>query len=360
VVVEVAGCGAVKDRSIVIRNVYVMMAYAFRALRATDSGPAETERFDHLHDLFAEILAQGLSTQVKRGLHHDYLRREEQLLGVRGRIDVSRTAMGRAVSPGSVVCSFDEFEPDTPLNRALKSVVVLLLRHGEVGPARKDALRRVLPYLDAVTLIAPSQIQWSRFSYHRATASYRMLLGVCELVVRGLLMNEESGDAVLSGWLNDEAMSTLYERFIREYYAFHHPELSPAARAVEWDYDSEASSGVEQLPVMRTDVTLRGPDRTLIIDAKYYAASMQSGAYGKLSTHSANLYQVLAYTKNADRQGDGSVSGMLLYAKTDATTQPDLDVVIQGNRIGARTLDLGLPWVEMREDLEGVLTWLSA
>jgi len=111
---------------------------------------------------------------------------------------------------------------------------------------------------------------------------------------------------------------------------------------------------------MRTDVTLRGPDRTLIIDAKYYAASMQSGAYGKLSTHSANLYQVLAYTKNADRQGDGSVSGMLLYAKTDATTQPDLDVVIQGNRIGARTLDLGLPWVEMREDLEGVLTWLSA
>jgi len=349
-----------KDRSIVIRNVYVMMAYAFRAVRATDSGPAETERFDHLHDLFAEILAQGLSAQVKRGLHHDYLRREEQLLGVRGRIDVGRTAMGRAMAPGTVVCAYDEFEADTPHNRALKSVVVLLLRHGQVGSARKDALRRLLPYLDAVTLIAPSQIPWHRFSYHRATASYRMLLGVCELVVKGLLLTEDSCDTALSGWLNDEAMSALYERFIREYYAFHHPELSPAARAVEWDYDAEASFGVEQLPAMRTDVTLRGPDRTLIIDAKYYGNAMQSGAFGKQTVHSANLYQILAYTKNADRQGDGSVSGILLYARTGAATQPDLDVVVQGHRIGARTLDLDLPWADLRAALEGILRWLSA
>lgn len=41
-----------------------------------------------------------------------------------------------------------------------------------------------------------------------------------------------------------------------------------------------------------------------------------------------------------DARRDGSVSGLLLYARTDAVEQPDVDVVIQGNRIGARTLDL--------------------
>lgn len=347
-----------KDGSILIRNVYVMMAYAFRAVQANGAGPADTEPFDHIHDLFAEMLAQGMAKQVKRGLHPDYLRREEQLVGVRGRIDVARTAMGRAAAPGTVVCAFDEFLPDTPHNQAVKSVIVLLIRHGQVGRMRKDALRRLLPYLDEVTLIAPSRIPWHRFGYHRANATYRLLLGVCEMVVRGLLQTEGAGDSTLSGWLSDEAMSSLYERFIREYYAFHHPELSPAARMVEWDYDADHSHGVEQLPAMRTDVTLRGPDRTLIIDAKFYGSSMQSGAYGKQSIHSAHLYQLLAYTKNADRHGDGAVGGVLLYAKTDAETQPNLDVVVQGNRIGARTLDLTLSWDELQCDLEAILALL--
>ena len=45
------------DRSIAIRNVYVMLAYAFRALRSTGTARITAEEFDHLHDLLAEILA---------------------------------------------------------------------------------------------------------------------------------------------------------------------------------------------------------------------------------------------------------------------------------------------------------------
>ena len=56
---------------------------------------------------------------------------------------------------------------------------------------------------------------------------------------------------------------------------------------------------------------------------------------------------------------DGSVSGLLLYARTQAAEQPNLDVVIQGNRIGARTLDLNRPWADLRAQLEDVVTWLD-
>ncbi|MDO5697482.1 MAG: 5-methylcytosine-specific restriction endonuclease system specificity protein McrC [Dermatophilus congolensis] len=348
-----------RDRSIVIRNVYVMMAYAFRALNAQGTMLADTERFDHIHDLFAEILAHGVAAQVKRGLHHDYLRREERLTGVRGRIDLTRTALGRATAPGTLTCSFDEFEPDTPHNRALKSVVVLLIRHGQVARARKDALRRLLPYLDAVTLIAPRHIEWRRITYHRANAGYRLLLSVCEMVVRGLLQTEDSGDTALANWLNDDAMSNLFERFVREYYALHHPELHPAARTVEWDYDPERSFGVDQLPAMRTDVTLRGEHQTLIIDAKYYGRSMQSSRFSKQTIHSANLYQILTYAKNADRHADGSVSGLLLYAQTDGEVLPKLDALIQGTRISARSLRLDLPWANTRCDLEAIIKQIT-
>lgn len=85
---------------------------------------------------------------------------------------------------------------------------------------------------------------------------------------------------------------------------------------------------------------------------------MTSGAYGKLTVHSANLYQMLSYIKNADVSNDGTVSGLLLYARTDAPAQPDVDVVIQGNRLGARTLDLAAPWPDLRHELEAQLAWL--
>lgn len=343
------------DKSIAIRNVYVMMAYAFRAIRSTEAERIAAEQFDHLHDLLAEILARGVGAQVKRGLHRDYLHHSDELAGVRGRIDISRTIARHSMTRARLVCEFDEYEPDTPHNRALKSVMVLLLRHGEVDPARKEALRRLLPHLDAVTLIAPTSIRWSDLTYHRANATYRLLLGVCELIVRGLLPTREFGTTKLTPWISDEAMSSLYERFLREYYTHHHPELSPAARNVAWDLD-DSSDHDSQLPQMRTDVTLRHGERALIIDAKYYSDSMQT-AWDKSTVHSANLYQVLAYVKNEDTRRDGSVSGLLLYARTDAAEQPDLDVIVQGNRIAAHTLDLNQPWEHLRVQLEAFVGW---
>ena len=80
---------------------------------------------------------------------------------------------------------------------------------------------------------------------------------------------------------------------------------------------------------------------------------------GKETVHSAHLYQILAYAKNADVDQNGSVSGLLLYARTEAVKQPDLDVVIQGNRIGARTLDLNCPWSEISAELESIVRWLE-
>jgi 5-methylcytosine-specific restriction enzyme subunit McrC len=347
------------DRTIAIHNVYVMLAYAFRAIRSPGTDRIATERFDHLHDLLAEVLVRGAGAQVKRGLHHDYLHRSDELTTVRGRIDVARSVAARSTTRGRLVCDFDDYEPDTPHNQALKSVIVLLIRHGTVTPPRKTALRRLLPYLDAVTLVAPTSIRWERLTYHRANASYRLLLGVCELVVRGLLPTEETGSTKLASWLADDAMSSLYERFLKEYFAVHHPDFSPGASTVAWDLDQPSGVGRQQLPVMRTDVTLRRGKRTLIIDAKYYGNSMQVTPWGKATVHSANLYQILAYVKNEDVNRDGSVGGMLLYARTDAAEQPNVDVVVQGNRIGARTLDLNRPWRELAAQLEDACSWLD-
>src|SRR5699024_327116 len=150
--------------------------------------------------------------------------------------------------------------------------------------------RRLLPYLDTVTQIAPTSIRWDQLSFTRSTASYRMLMGTCELVIRGLLPTEESGPNSLLAWVADEEMSRRYEHLLHEYYRTHHPELAPAASQVDWDLEDETASGVGQLPAMRTDITLRNRKRKLIIDEKYYGNTFRSGHFDKKSVDSANLY----------------------------------------------------------------------
>ena len=347
------------DRSIVIQNVYVMLAYAFRAIKAKSISRVGRENFDNLHDLLAEILIRGMNSQIKRGLHQDYLSRTEELSTVRGRIDIAQTVNRRAHSRGRVVCNFDEYLPDTPHNQALKSAISLLIRRGNISKARQVSLRRLLPYLEDVALVPPTSVRWNELHYHRANASYRLLLGVCELIVLGLLPNEDDGDMKLESWFSDEAMSTLYERFLREYFVLHHPELSPSAPLIDWAVSDGIASGLHQLPKMRTDLTLRKGANRLIIDAKYYGKSMQTNRFSAKSTvNSANLYQILTYVKNEDIKQTGNVAGLLLYAKTDGFEQPELDVVVQGSRIGAQTLDLNKPWVEVRAELDALVQWI--
>ena len=63
------------------------------------------------------------------------------------------------------------------------------------------------------------------------------------------------------------------------------------------------------------------------------------------------MYQIFTYVKNQDVMGDGSVSGMLLYAKTDEDITPDQDFMMNGNRISVKTLDLNLEFADIVSQL---------
>lgn len=348
-----------KPSSTAIGNVYVMMAYAFRAISEGEISRVSSENFDHLHELCAEIISREVSTQVKRGMHHDYRRRTDELRTVRGQISMTSTMAARSARPGSVVCTFDEYHPDTEFNRALKSVMTLLLRHGSVSKTRQDALRRLLPYFDQVQQVPPRSIPWTRFTFDRTTTSYRLLLGVCRMVVEGLIPSEGADESPLRDWLPEEAMSALYERFLREYCIFHHPDLEPRAKSVAWHVGAESAIGAEQLPQMKTDVTLTCGHRTLIIDAKYYQSPLQTGQFGKETVRSAHLYQILTYVTQEALATSHDVSGLLLYAQTDASSQPNVDLLLGLNRIGAKSLNLNEPWPSLREELESIISWVQ-
>ena len=74
--------------------------------------------------------------------------------------------------------------------------------------------------------------------------------------------------------------------------------------------------------------------------------------------HSGNLYQVFTYVKNKDTEyGDQphTVSGMLLYARTDEEVQPNHVYHMSGNKISVRTLDLNCSFKEIAAQLDSIV-----
>ena len=96
---------------------------------------------------------------------------------------------------------------------------------------------------------------------------------------------------------------------------------------------------VRFLPVMQTDTLLKYRDQVLIIDTKYYEKILRDH-HDKAILHSENLYQIFTYVKNQDVTGNGKVSGLLLYARTEEAISPDGSYMMDGNKIGVKTLDL--------------------
>lgn len=334
-----------------IQNIYYMLAYAFQVLRGQGYRDVATEEFSNTAELCAAILARGISSQIKRGLGREYADRTEALSSLRGKIEVTESVKTRTVLRRQMVCSYNEFSVDTCMNQILKATCVLLLR-SDIHRARKKELKQLLVFFSDVGDIDLATVDW-HMRFDRNNQTYRMLMNVCWLVVKGLLQTQADGTSRMMDFLDEQRMSRLYEKFILEYYRREHPRLNASASYIGWALDDGFD---DMLPAMKSDIMLSRGNVVLIIDAKYYKNTMQQ-QFDKHTVHSNNLYQIFTYVKNKEAEladVPHEVSGMLLYARTDEEIYPDGVYQMSGNQISVKTLDLDQPFESIRAQLDAV------
>lgn len=338
------------DKGILIRNLYYMLTYAFRDLRQNNYEDIAGEDFDNILDLFAEILFKGISFQLKRGLHKEYASHSDNLASMKGKIDIDASIRLRIQRKMQIACNFDEFTENNLHNSILKATIQLLLKSDDVKPKRRKELKNILLFFSQVDSCDLKYVRWSDIIYDRNTATYRMLHHFCYFVVQKLLLTTETG-AYKVMTFDEELMSRLFEKFVLSFYRRHYPQYSARAAKVEWNIDRETSS-LSVIPELQTDITLTFPNRTLIIDTKYYGQSVQMHM-GKKTIHSNNLFQIHTYVVNEDKEHSGKVDGMLLYAKTQEEIVTDGQMnTTDGNTIYFRTLDLNQDFDCIKQQLE--------
>lgn len=246
------------DKGIFIKNIYYMLAYAFQVLRQENYDDVAAEEFDDIQDLFAAILARGVSQQLKQGLHREYITKREDIPLMRGKLDIYGTIRNQIQRKKILSCEYDKLSVNNIFNQILKTTLSILIRDSGVQQSHKADLKKVILFFNEVDAVEPSSIRWDKLMYRYNNKNYEMLMNVCYFVLDGMLQTTDKGDYKLVSF-SDEHMHKLYEKFVLEYFKRHHSYLSEVRAAqVKWNLAADTDESlIRFLPIMQTDIFLR-------------------------------------------------------------------------------------------------------
>ena len=333
-----------------IKNIYWMLSYAFHNLNTKTFKKLETEEFENIYELFAEILIKGVNKQLKRNINREYKLKIEELSNLKGKILISDSIKSNTMIRHKMACEYDEFSVNSYMNQIVKITFIQLLKSEKLDKTYIIRIKRILACLNEVEVINYLLIDWKNIRYDRNNVTYKMIINVCYLVLNGLILTQEDGKKEFMTFVDDQKMAKLFENFVKEYYRKHFPELEAVSAHIDWNTNDDFIL----LPDMKTDVTLKYKDRVLIIDTKYYSKSLQKNKlFDTQRIRNNNMYQIFTYVKNFDKDKTGKVEGMILYAKTNETIAPNQVNNIGGNKFTITTLDLN-------DDFENIMNKLDS
>ena len=345
-----------------IKNIYWMLAYAFRMLNEEYfEEKVKYEEFENVYDLLCVMLTQGINKQIKRGLNKEYISHSEDTTCIKGKIDISKSIKNNTLKNRKLYCEYDEYSENSYMNRIIKTAAMALIRSKNIkNDIRKKELKKAILYFNSISIIERKSINWNNLKYNRNNKTYKILINISYLILEGLIVNNENGGEKFSKFIDEQKMCRLYEKFILEYYRYHYPEFSATSPQIQWNVKVKNETQLDLLPKMQTDIVLKYNGKKLIIDAKYYAKILQNNSmFNKTTFRNEHINQVFIYIKNEDKDNMGNVLGMLLYAKTDSEDIGWNEYEIVGNTIVLTDLDLEQEFETIKEQLNNIAVWFK-
>lgn len=333
-----------------IKNIYYMLCFSFNKnlLSLKDSSTVGSESFDNIYNLFSIILCMMVRKQVKKGVTKDYININDELTTVRGKINLTNTIQNTSMTRGKMHCDFDDFSENNPLNQIIKTTAYYLIKSNYIGKSTKKELQKTIVYFFNVDVVNISSIDWRKIIYNRNNNSYKQIIVLCELILKGLIVSDKNGKEKFNEFIDESALHRIYENFIREYYK--KKGLPAAKRKFKLTENDNSIVGMAE-----TDITLENETDMLIIDAKFYTNILKDGRYeGSRIISRDNVYQVFTYVVKQEFETNKNVKGMLLYAQTINEPEEFEPAIIARYEIKIRTLDLNKDWNHICTTLDGI------
>ena len=344
--------------TIPVQNIYYLLCYAWNKLEVGQQVGIGVDSYSNIESLLTKVLLESTNLLIKRGLAQDYIEIENELAGIKGRIDFNISMRRQLFEQGRAYCRHDEFTADILANQILKSTLLRLMRLDSLDKNQKLALRNLRLRLHHISDIELQSGHFRQVRVHGQNSFYGFVLNVCELIFHSTAIHEKGTNRRFQDFLRDEKkMARLFEAFIRNFYRREQSRYRSGADTIEWQFAADSKGDNGLFPMMKTDITLTTALEKKIIEVKFYPEALVRNQFGSDRLRSSHLYQLFAYITNLSldisHPGNASCSGILLYPTVDN----HIDEIYQlaNHTIRIYTLNLNQPWQGIREDLLGLI-----
>jgi 5-methylcytosine-specific restriction enzyme subunit McrC len=300
----------------------------------------EYGRSGDLAPSFATFFARVAEIALARGLPRSYDERAEDLVGVRGRVDIA-AQQRRAGLPLPVACRFDEHTADVPLNRIVMSAAMRLRRLSGVTPSTRAALDSVLARMLEVSPLRSEDLRRPTI-FTRLNNHYRSVERLARIVLQGSSLVDVVGDAEAGAFLVN--MNKVFEEFVEtRLRSFLAGRLEVAGQRQRW-----LDSGHRVVPIIPDLTFQRGGRPVFVGDTKYKLLRDEQRG------QNPDYYQLLAYATalNVDE-------GVLVYCHADGVAPQPIVVEHVGTRLFVRGIRLDGTPAEVDDQLRDLAEWVA-
>lgn len=311
-----------------VANLFSMVEVAYRldrkltGLEFPYGRPISCETVDDLFDRLARILANGTLFRLKRGLHREYLSREEDLPFVRGSLDI-RPLVRKGVT-AAIRCRFQELTPDVADNQILLWTLRRITRSAFTTDETRAAVRQAVRAMGGAVAVEPFRGADCRDRfYSRLNLDYEPLHGLCRFFLDGEGPACAVGEETMVPFLVD--MDRLFERFVAEWLTDALETLAPGRFSISRQVGKEIDSERRVCATMDILIRDRRTGRAVaVLDTKYKNTD---------TPDTGDIYQVNAYADLI-----GTKNAFLVYPNTRPA---GYRATLGGTRVLALAFDLG-------------------
>lgn len=280
------------------RALYFLLSWAWGFYEPDDEVLLEATDLQTPIDLLYLILARRCAHILRRGVYREY--QEERYLGpgIRGRLDLAETIRRDRGRSRNIASESTILSPDCPPNRVLKYCLQEASNAKGLDPRVSQDCILVCRAFPSSTSTSRGQaiLDLRNVKIHQNNREYGLALRTARLILEA----QRPGNAG-HGHTNPFTRSRLekiFEAFLRNSLTWLlRGSAKVRAEIIQWQDDPALAESL--LPRMRTDLTIRGIDHCMVVDAKYYGQPLVTHPQGKTLLRSSHLYQVYSYVSNS-------------------------------------------------------------
>lgn len=297
------------QQKIPIENLYYLLCYAWGVSDQLDKVKVDGEKCHSLENLLSMVLLNACDRLLRQGLLRAYRFEEQEVEGVRGKLNLAETLKSGKQLKGRTICQVDELTQDVVINRVIFSTLKRLMRIEGIDEDIRARLRKTLAKFPHIEEIRVTEGLLGLLLQHRLSGFYKLVLNICRLIWDSTLpCKDKDGRLEFLDFTEDDfRMNCIFERFLMNFCKQNCRDEYPEVHREYIDFQLSPfgmmfKEAGEALPMMETDVTLFNPNRQekLILDAKFYREALVSKYGGREKVRRDHLSQILSYVMNQE------------------------------------------------------------